>query len=275
MYAADDFITGKLFTGEVFFKQSFICFSNCFGNSCGKTVQTMAKVRHLNLMRLAFFIVGVSFHVDKVDVGFYFTVFYIWNNDRTYCRTEGSFQFFKNFIEISVVSVELADKEHGSLGSVFCHLVRFFCADIHTGFARYTDQQAFCSAYALYSFAGKVKQSWGVDQVDLGAAPCKRSNRSGNRYLSLNFFRIIVANCVSVCYFSQSISRACFKQQSLGKRSFSRTAVSGQCNVSNPSCQILSHKVSPLSSSPFYGIPPYGGALSYAGFSSDESFVIG
>ena len=27
-----------------------------------------------------------------------------------------------------MVSVELADKEHGSFGSVFCHLVRFFCA---------------------------------------------------------------------------------------------------------------------------------------------------
>src|SRR5699024_10349756 len=87
MNAADDLITGKLFTGEVFLKQCFVGLSNRFGNSCGKTVQTMTKVRHLYLVWFALVVIAVCFHVDEVDVALYLMIFNVWNNDRRYCRT--------------------------------------------------------------------------------------------------------------------------------------------------------------------------------------------
>ena len=175
----------------------------------------MTEVRHVDLVRLALFVIGVGLHVDEVDVGLNLLIFNIWNNDRTYCRTEGSFQFFKDLVKVGVLHIQLADKEHGCLGGVLGHLVGLLGADVDAGLAGYGDEQALHGARAFSGLAGKVEQSWSIDQVDLGAAPGKRSNRGGDGYLALDLLRIKVADGISFRDFSQSIAGACFKQQGL------------------------------------------------------------
>ena len=213
MDTADDLVTGELFTGEVFFKESFVCLGNRFRNSGSQTVQTMAEVRHLYLVRLTLFVIGVCLHVDEVDVGFYLTVLNIRNHDWADGRAKGGFEFFKYLVEIRVVSVELADKEHGCFCGILCHLVGFFGADIHAGFTGNGDQNAFSGAHALSQLTGIVEQSGSIDEIDLDGAPCKRSDGSRNRDLTFYLFRVIVTDSVSFRNFPQSIACTCFKEQ--------------------------------------------------------------
>ena len=126
-------------------------------NSGGQTVQTVTEVRHVDLVRLALFVIGVGLHVDEVDVGLNLLIFNIWNNDRTYCRTEGSFQFFKDLVKVGVLHIQLADKEHGRLGGVLGHLVGLLGADVDAGLAGYGDEQALHGARAFSGHAGKVE----------------------------------------------------------------------------------------------------------------------
>ena len=214
MNTADDFVAGKLLTGEVFFKQAFVGFSDRFGNSGGQAVQTMTEVRHIHLMCFTLVVVGVSFHVDEVDVAFYLLVFYIRNHDRADRWTEGGFKLFKYFIEIRMFHVQLGNEEEGRLGQIFCHLVGFFGADIDAGFTGNGNQQAFGCAHTLCCLSCEVEQSGSVNQIDLGAAPGKGGNSGANRYFALDFFWVKVTDGIALRSFSQSIAGACFKKQS-------------------------------------------------------------
>ena len=253
VYAFDDFIAGELFTGEVFLEQFFVGFCNCFGNSSLQTFQTVAHIRHSHFRRFTFFVVFVCFLVDQVDIALYFVIFAVRNNDWADRRTELSFQCFQNFIEVAVFNIQFGYEEHGSFLLFFSQTVCFFGTNGNAVFTGNCDQYRFCRTDTFVQACFKVEQTRSVQQVDFGGAPCEWCYGGRHGSLSLNGFRIVVANGVAFCYFAQTLSCAGFVEHSFSQRSFTGVRVTSQYHVTNLSCKILFHRESPLSNIAGFG----------------------
>ena len=242
MDAVQDLVPGKLFAREELLKEAFIGFSNRFGHRCDQAFQTVTGIGHFSLSDHAVFI-AVSLVVDQVDVAVHLAVFHERNYQRADTRAEFGFELFEHLIEIRMVHIHLSNKEHLGTAQTVCQFVGLFGAHFHAVPGRYGDQCAFGCDHAFVHTALKVKESGGVDEIDLGTAPCKRCHGGRYRYLALDLLRVKVADSIAVRYLAEPVGIAGLVKQSLIQCGLTTGTVACQRNIPYFTCQILFHGV--------------------------------
>ena len=82
-------------------------------------------------------------------------------------------------------------------------------------------------------FTGKVLEARAVDHVDLLAAEGNGSESRGNRYLALDFFRVVVADGVAVGDLALAVDGAGQVEHVLGKGGLAAAAVTEQADIAD------------------------------------------
>ncbi len=128
MHALYNFIPGKLFAGEIFFKQSLVSFGNRFGNGGLQAFQTVAHIRHFHFGRFAFIVIFVGFLVNQVNIAAYCAVFGVRHYQGANTWAKLGFQFLQRLIKVAVLHIQLAYKKHGG----FFIFLRYFISLFRT-----------------------------------------------------------------------------------------------------------------------------------------------
>ena len=179
MDTLDELVFCKLFTREIFFHQFLVGLCNCLTDSGNKTVKSVTEIGHCNLGSNTV-IIGISLHIEKVYVAGNLVIFNKRNNDRTNRRTKVCFQFFEYLIEIRVLGIHLADKNHSSFVVFDSEVIRLLRTDCYTRFTRNGNEYAVTRLDTLTHLTREIEQTGSVDEVDFIISPLKRSNCTGN-----------------------------------------------------------------------------------------------
>ena len=246
--AADAFFLGESFAAEIFLHQIFIGFGDGFGKSIFQIIDA-GIVRDVGFDGFAFSVELIGFFGKHIDINFADR-----NDDRADGATEFFFQLIKSFIEIGVFLIHFGNEESTGFMAFFCQFPCFFGTDQNTGFCGKSNNDRVSGTDTFIKSTGKVEKSGSIHDVDFDTFIFKRCGSGRYGDLTANFFRVVVANGISVSNGAETIRRTGDIEHRLCQRSFAVRSMTGQSNVSDIVCSVLFQNNSPLSQNVSYRV---------------------
>ena len=202
--AVQDLVPGELLAREVLFKEGLVGFGNRLGHGRSQTFQTVAGIGHLCLGNDSA-LIAVGLVIDEVDVAVHLAVLHERNHQWADARAELGLELLQHLVEVGIFHIHLGDKEHLGTAQSIGQVIGLFGAHFHTVPGGNGNQHALSGDHAFVHTAFKVEQSGGVDQIDLGASPCKRCHGRRYRTLALDLLGVKVADGVAVRYLAEPV----------------------------------------------------------------------
>ena len=142
-------------------------------------------------------------------------------------------------IVIRVFLVDLGDVEHTRHCVLLTVSPSLFGADARTGLAGCDDQRGLRNAQCALHFTFKIKETRGIEQIDLAAVPLYRRYSRGNGKLALDLFGIKVTNrdLANAVGYTGDI------EQALDQRGLAVAAVTHQTYITDLVNRIIRHSL--------------------------------
>ena len=142
-------------------------------------------------------------------------------------------QRFKHAEVITVLLIELGDVEGDRLAGGLEQLPVALRADGKAVLRGAEDDARLDSAQRGGDFTGEVLEARAVDHVDLLAAEGNGSDSRGDRYLTLDLFRVVVADGVAVVDLALTVDGTGQVEHVLGKGGLAAAAVTEQADIAD------------------------------------------
>ena len=165
------------------------------------------------------------------------------DNDRRYRYAELLLQLVQRVIVIRVFLVDLGDVEHTRHCVLLTVSPSLFGADARTGLAGCDDQRGLRNAQCALHFTFKIKETRGIEQIDLAAVPLYRRYSRGNGKLALDLFGIKVTNRVAVRDLANAVGYTGDIEQALDQRGLAVAAVTHQTYITDLVNRIIRHSL--------------------------------
>ena len=238
------FLAGDLFAGKIFFHERLIR----GGNGLIEIILIVCRQRthlriHGNLAAAAVLRIGIRLHIHQVDHGGV-VPFPIRNENRADIVAETLAQLGKRLGKIIVWIVALIDKKYFRYAGLCGGVKRQFRADLNAALTVHHNDGTARHTERLTDLALKIGITRRIQNVDFNIFINKRSQRGGNRKAALLFFRVKIANRVSVRDLSHAVGSSAQVKHCFDQRGLPARAVSQQCQVPNCFCVECSHRIS-------------------------------
>ena len=165
------------------------------------------------------------------------------DNDRRYRYAELLLQLVQRSIVIRVFLVDLGDVEHTRHCVLLTVSPCLFGADARAGLAGCDDQRGLRNAQCALHFTFKIKETRGIEQIDLAAVPLYRRYSRGNGKLALDLFGIKVTNRVAVRDLANAVGYTGDIEQALDQRGLAVAAVTHQTYITDLVNRIIRHSL--------------------------------
>ena len=241
-HAENDFFGGELLAHDELVEQLLAGFRNRFLDRFAQTLKSVAHIGKRGLRHVALTVVFICFVIKQIDVGVRLTVHDIGNNNRADRGTKGGFERLEYAVEARVLVAQTVDEEYLSQACLRRCLNSLFGADVDAVLARNNDQSGIRCAHALGYAAREVKETGGVDEINLGVLPLYGSNGGHNGRLSLNLFAVKIERSVAVGNLAQSVADLRHVEDGLRYRGLAAAAVTRKRDVQNLFCVVLFQK---------------------------------
>ena len=181
--------------------------------------------RHFAGLQFAvYFLSGIS--LDQIDEANEFAICII---ERNLQRCNGFTEFHTHVCQctfkVRIFIVHLVYKENTRQMHFFGIFPCFFSTNFYAGFCGNHDQGCIRYAHSQFGFSHEVKITRCIQEVDLCILPFYRQYGCTDRYLTANFFWIVVTNGIAFVHFSESFCCSGIEQRCFGISGFPRTAV--------------------------------------------------
>ena len=207
----------------------------------------MAHIRHGHLYRLAGF-VAKCLLAEQVDVQQGSVLLPYRHHAGADAGAKPGFQFFQNFVVVGVLQVGFIYKHHAAFACFLRQMKGFFRPHGYAGTGGNNHQHTVCCQNALLHPQAKIKQSGGIQQVQLGGVVLHRGQAQCQAGLAFLLLRVKVANGGAILYGTGPLHlRVSAVQQCFHQRGFATACVACYQNIANVIAWIAHKKQSPLS----------------------------
>ena len=202
--AHDDLFGGELLSGEVLLEHFVAGLGNGLVNGGTQSLQTVAQIRHGDNHGLASAVI-ICLIFQNIDIDIRLSVHDVRHHHRAYRRTEHGLQILEHPIETGALVTQAVDKENLRQAALLGRGKCLFGSHFHTGFSGDGDQHGISRTGCLPQAAFKVKQTGGIQQVDLRILPLKRCHRTADTGAAADLLGIKIAYRIAVPYFSAPV----------------------------------------------------------------------
>ena len=89
-------------------------------------------------------------------------------------------QILYGLTEADVIDIHTCDKDHTGQIVLFAEIPCLLGTNLYTGFTTDNDDRCICGSNSLFCFTDKIKESRGIQNIDLAAVPFDRHQRCRN-----------------------------------------------------------------------------------------------
>ena len=231
--AGSHFVSGELFALEELFHQLFAGLCHVLHQSHVGFFHSISSVSGDVLCHGLVLVHGVSLlahHVD--DAGDLFPV-ELGDDQRRDGVAELFLQLCHDSVEVAIVFVGLGDVDQAGQVAGLDLLVSAFCTHGDVALCGQDDDSSVSHLQSGQNVAIEVEVARSVQDVDLAAAELNGSQSGSDGDLTLDFFGIIVTDCVAVRGLAQAVSGTSQIQHTFSKHGFAHAGVTQQADVTD------------------------------------------
>ena len=241
-HAENDLLGSEFLAHDELIEQLLAGFRDSFLDRLAKTLKSVAHVGKRGLGHVALAVVFISLVIKQVDVGVRLTVHDVGNHNGADRGTKGRFERLEYAVEARVLVAQTVDEEYLCQACLRRRLNSLFGTDVDAVLARNNDQSGIRRAHTLGYAAREVKETGGVDEINLCVLPLYGSNGGHNGRLSLNLFAVKIEHGVAVGNLAQSVADLRHVEDGLRYRGLAAAAVTRKRDVQNLFCVVLFQK---------------------------------
>ena len=243
---ADFLLRGQLLALKIFFHQLFISRGHSFRKHGLYRLKAGSVVRLGIALGALAVCIRIGLAVNHIVIGSHLAAGDDGHDHRAGRRAELGHNAVKALVEIRTIVVHFGRHQHPRHTAGAGVLKCLFRTHSQTAAGRHHDHRRLCGAQALKGPLLKVKQTGGVNKVQLFALIFYGSHGAGHADVALFLLGVKVSHRVAVSHFAGALRRPCQMQHSLQQGGFALGSVTCKRNVPNLIRCISFHKSIPL-----------------------------
>ena len=118
-------------------------------------------------------------------------------------------QLFNDLVVVDVLSVHLVDDDHARQTIFLAQLPGLLSTDFDAGLAGNDDDRGIRDGDCLFDFTDEIKETGGVQEVDLDVLPLDRNDRGVDGEFTADLFFIVITDGVAVSHFADAARNTC------------------------------------------------------------------
>ena len=231
--ASGHFFCGEFFALEELFHQFFAGLRHVLHQSHVGFFHSIGSVSGDVLCHGLVLVHGVGLLAHHVDDAGDLFPFKLGDDQRRDGVAELLLELCHDSVEVAVVFVGLGDVNQAGQIPRLDLLVSALCAHGDIALCGQNDDGSVSHLQGGQDIAVKVEVARSIQHIDLAAAELHRSQSGSNGDLTLDFFGIIVTDCVAVRGLAQAVSGTSQIQHTFSKHGFAHAGVTQQADVTD------------------------------------------